>query len=110
MDIERYLSKCATNFAYLFDRGAGLKLENRSVLPWQWCNQIKLADYYNPCTATKQAVIIDAIIPMFVRISDLCVRAWLEIVESVAFDVLLGTSFIDRCIWGVFPSECNIVS
>lgn len=46
---------------------------------------------------------------MFVRMGDLCVHDWLGIVESVPVDVLVGTSFTDRCIRGTFPMERKII-
>lgn len=40
---------------------------------------------------------------------DLRGRARIVAVEDLADDVLLGTRFIDRCTWGIFPAEREIV-
>lgn len=47
--------------------------------------------------------------PFFVRMGDLNVCAWFGIVRNFSVDVLLGTSVIDRCIWGIFHSKRSIV-
>lgn len=60
-------------------------------------------------TTKNPAVQTDNIIPMFVRIGDLPVRAWFGVIENLAVDVLLGTSFIECCIQGIFTSECKVV-
>lgn len=43
--------------------------------------------------------------PLFVLIGDLCIHTWFGVVNILAMDVLLGMSFFDRCIRGIFPSE-----
>lgn len=48
--------------------------------------------------------------PWFVCIGDLLVRPWFAIVENVAVDVLLGTSFIDLWIRGVFSTKRKVNS
>lgn len=46
---------------------------------------------------------------MFLKICDLPVRVWFGVVDNLAVDVLLGTSFIDLCIQGLFPGEQKVV-
>lgn len=61
-------------------------------------------------TATNQAVGIDGIITMFVRIGDYRVRAWFAVVHNVGVDKHLGTSFIDNCTRNIFWSNQKKVS
>lgn len=46
---------------------------------------------------------------MFVRIADLRVRAWFEVVKILAVDVLWSPSSIGRSISGIFQSELKVV-
>lgn len=39
--------------------------------------------------------------PLFARMGDLSVLAWLGLAENLVVDVLLQTSFIDLCSWGL---------
>lgn len=67
-----------------------------------WLDHIKPADPSNLRMVTKQSVHIDGIILMFVRTGDFRVRAWFEVVEKLAVDVVFGTLFIYRCIGGIY--------
>lgn len=80
----------------LLDKGASPNHINRSLWRLLCPDYNKLAESPNLRTATEQAVHVDSIIPMFLRIGDLRSRFWFEFVENLAFDVLLGTSFIDH--------------
>lgn len=70
---------------------------------------MKQTDYPNPHTASRQAGHIGGIIPMFVRIGGLHVRSKFGVFENLTIYVLLSTSFIDHCIWGIFPCERRVV-
>lgn len=60
-------------------------------------------------TANCKVVSGEFILPLFVRMGDLCVYAWFGVIRNLAVDVVLGTSFIDSCIRGIFPSERKVV-
>lgn len=60
-------------------------------------------------TATKAPILLDGTILLFVKIGELRVRVWFGIVKNLAVDILLGTSFIDRYIQGIFLSERKIL-
>lgn len=47
---------------------------------------------------------------MLEKTGDLCICVWFRFVDNLALDVLLGTSFIDCFIWGLFSSESMVVS
>lgn len=47
--------------------------------------------------------------PLFVRRGNLRVCNCYGVAENLAVDVLFGMSFVDRCIWGIYPSEQKIV-
>lgn len=44
-----------------------------------------------------------------VRFGAPCVRVWFGIVSSLAIDMLLCSSFIDRFVHGIFPSDRKVV-
>lgn len=48
-------------------------------------------------TANGEIVSVEVIVPLYVRIGYLKIGAWFGIIENLAVDKLLGTSFIDRC-------------
>lgn len=52
---------------------------------------------------------IEGIVPLFIRIRNLHIRPWSVIVESLATEQLLGTSFIDGCISLILPSAQEVV-
>lgn len=61
------------------------------------------------CTATKEPILLDGTILLFVNIGELRMRVWFGIVEILAVDILLGTSFIERYIRGLFPSDTEVL-
>lgn len=61
-------------------------------------------------TANGKVVSVEGIMHLYVRMGDLRVRSWFGVVENLVIDVLLGTSFMYRCIRRIFPSEQKIVS
>lgn len=60
-------------------------------------------------TASREVVNVEGNVTLFVRIGDLLVRACFEIFENIPVDVLIGRSFIDQCIRGLFPTERKVV-
>lgn len=57
-------------------------------------------------TASNQtAMAMDGMILQHLRIRNLHTRVWLDIAPRLAVNILLGTSFIDRCILKTFPAE-----
>lgn len=89
---------------------AGTNLIKRSFLPWSLHDNIEPADSRNLRTGTKQAVHNEVVIPMFVRTGDLYIPVLVWSRRESCPWCALGTSFIGRCIWGLFLSECKKVS
>lgn len=46
--------------------------------------------------AANEPMRVGKVIPLDVQLGDLRVKDWFEVVDSLAVEVLLGTSFIDR--------------
>lgn len=44
-------------------------------------------------------------VPVFIHIAELQLRALFGIAENIAIDTLLGTSFINGCIPGIYPAK-----
>lgn len=60
-------------------------------------------------TTTKQKVHMNGSISMIVIIDDLRVRAWLELVEKIAVNLILCRSYIYRRLWGIIPGKSNVI-
>lgn len=84
--------------ASILDMDPGPKFINTLFSPQLWDNYIEPDASPNLKRSTKQAINIDSIIQVFVRIGDVYVRLWFGVVRNLSVDVLLGTSFIFRCI------------
>lgn len=83
---------------------------HKDFLLQAWKNSIKLIKSPQFRPANHKVVNIERIAPYFIPMSDLRVRPWFGIVEIVAFDLLFGTAFINRCIRGIFPKESKMIS
>lgn len=90
--LERILMGSRANATWavgcLLDTSVGPNLGSNSFLLRQWCPQTNLTKFSNLHTLIKQVVQLYIIIPMFVRIGDLHVQAWLGVVKNLAVDVL----------------------
>lgn len=51
---------------------------------------------------------MEGIGPLFTCIRDLCIRAWFATVKNIAIDVLLGASFIERCLRWIFSRQQRV--
>lgn len=59
-------------------------------------------------TERRKVVNKEGVVPLFIRMSGLGVRAWLVIVKNLAVDVQLRTAFIQWCTWSNFPTKHNV--
>lgn len=80
----------------LFDTGAVVNLIQSSMIPTSWAHHIKRDGLPTLRTATKQLLLLNGLILLHLRIGDLNTRVWFGVAPWLAFDVLLGTAFIDR--------------
>lgn len=93
----------------LLDTGAGPNLVNNAFLPREWQRKVVSTPSPSLRTATRETVKVEGIVRTFVQIGDLRVRAWSGVVENLAVDILLGTSFIDRFIISILAGERKVV-
>lgn len=93
----------------LLDIGAGLDLINNASLKKEWQTDIKRQQFPGLRTATKEPIILDGTILLIVKIGELKVRIRSENVENVVVNTLLGASFIDRYIRGIFLSKIKVL-
>lgn len=104
------MSKALLTVASLLDIVAGPNLNNKDFLPQSWNKYIKSMKSLQLRMAICKAVNIEGIVPLPIRTSNLHLHAWFGTVEDLAVDVLLGMSFIERCVRGILPTERKIVS
>lgn len=60
-------------------------------------------------TAAKQPLHNERKILPHVRFGSLRVKVWFRVVHSLDIDMFLGTSYIDQILYGIFPSERQVV-
>lgn len=53
---------------------------------------------------------VEGIVPLFLRITDFHLHAWIQIVENLAVTVLHGASFIGELVWRLFQTATKVVS
>lgn len=89
----------------ILDTGAGPNLVAKDFLPSEWQQRIKPIRDPGLVAATKEAMVLQEMILLCVRLGDLEVRAWFGVVDRLAVRLLLGTSFIDRFVKAIFPQD-----
>jgi len=93
----------------VLDTGAGPNLINKDFLPPSWTDKIRPAQDPGLIAATRQAVSIEGVILLHVRVGELRVRVWFGVVSKLAVPALLGTSFIDSFIRAILPLDRKIL-
>ena len=93
----------------ILDTGAGPNLASKELLERSWLPRIRPTTDPGLTAATRQRIHVDGKILLTVRLGDLTARVYFGIVERLAVPLLLGTSFIDRFIDGVFPRTRQVV-
>lgn len=88
--------------ANLLDMGTDLNLLNNLFLLWNWKLQFKPMKPLLLQTVTRQAVSAQGHISLPIFTEDLQAGPWLRIAENPEVAILLGTSFINNCICGIF--------
>lgn len=82
---------------------------NEDFLLLAWRKAMKTIESPSLHTANRNVEIVVDIVSLSVHMGDLRVRPWFAVVENLAVELLLGTSFIDCCILGLFSSVLRIV-
>lgn len=93
----------------LFDTGARPNIISEYSSPPTWRESAKFIELPELRTANQKVINNEGVVPLSVSTGLLGALAGIEISKSVAVDTLLGTSFIDPCIRGLFKSERKIV-
>lgn len=93
----------------LVDNGEGPDLIKKDYWNPQFKFIIELIESLKFITANTEVISIHGGILLVVHMGDLQTRIWLDFVQNVAADVLLRTTYIDKCIWDEFSINCRIV-
>lgn len=102
-------SKSMLTVARLVLTGISPNLVNKNFLPLVWRKSVKTIRSPPLHTLNCEVVSVDGIVPLFVHLGDLRVCTWFGVVDNLAVNLLLGTSFIDPCIGEIFPTERKVV-
>lgn len=92
----------------LLDKGAGPNLINCSFRPPNWHAYFKLVKALLR-NAIKQNASEKVLISLHIPMGDLHARSWFDLPGNLAFKVVLGSSYILRCICGLFPTKHKVV-
>lgn len=106
LDIKGLTQQTVSTF---LETGDGLSHLNSSFFPPNWRSNVKRIKSLPMRTATKQPVPVQCLIFLHRGMGDLHSRFWLGIVENIAEDLLLGTSYIEQGIRGIIPAKQMIV-
>lgn len=90
-------------------RGSTPTLISTAFRKSQWNSCMKRQDTSIVRKANKQSLSVIGLILLHVRIGKLCVRKWFRMVDKLAVDLHLGTSFIDHYIWTISYGEHKLV-
>lgn len=96
-------------YTCLLDIGAGLNWVSKTLLKKEWRTNINTHQLPCICTAKKESISPDGTILLLIHTGDLSARVWYAIVQNLAVDISLGSSFINRQIQRIFPSERKVV-
>lgn len=78
-------------------------LMNKEALPpKESMNSIRSPRFYSE---KNEVLLVRRIVPLFPSMLSLCVHLWFRVVKYLTVDMLLGTLFIDRYSWRIFPSN-----
>lgn len=84
--------------AILVNIATGANLVNKDFLPPVWRKSMNTIKSPPLPTANCEVVSVELFMPHVVRKVYLCVPTWFEVVKNLAVNVLVGTSFINRCV------------
>ena len=87
----------------VLDTGAGPNIINANVLPAVWRTSIKSTSVPPLVDAQSRPLRCLGVLPLIVRIGQFKARVHFVVVTNMAVDCILGTSFCDRHVHGIFP-------
>lgn len=89
--------------------GAGLNLIRTSFMPLEWPQKIKSFTSIRYMSASDDPITVCGTILMSIGRWHLKVRVHFLLVDNLAVWILIGTSYMDQCIRGIFAMERLIV-
>lgn len=95
--------------AIVLDPGSGANLIHKEFLLQAWKDSINSIKSTLFQTTSHEFVKTESIVPLLIRTGDLRVSTLFRSFENLAVKVLLGTTFIDRCIRSTLPNERKVV-
>lgn len=102
-------SHILTSTECLVDSGARHNLNNAYIVYKKWTSFVKYTSLLRLQTAVEKPTQLHETILLQPRLDDLITQVWLGIVYNIAFNFILGTSFIDRLMCAIFPGKQRVV-
>lgn len=90
--------------------GSGPNLIRKSSIPPILTYRIRAMKHPGLTAATNQSVSVDGVILLHVLLGELPVKVFFSVVTHLGVPLLLGTSFIDRFVRGIYPQVRKVVS
>ena len=79
------------------------------MAPSNWLQQARSIDAPSLQAANHAPITVDKVVLLMVTIGDTTVPVWFGIVENLAVEVLLGTSFLDKHVKSIEPIQQVVV-
>jgi len=93
----------------VLDTGACPNLIDKRYIPLKWRHAIRPQEVSRLRGANNTTLVVEGVILLHVRVGDLCVKVWFGVVPVLVTKVLLGTTYINRFVRGIFPPEQQVV-
>lgn len=94
---------------FLADTGADTNFINEAYLRPHWKFCIRLLDLPKLRTETNEPIKVAGITLLILKLGTLQVGPWLDVVENLAVNILLGITYIDRCFKRIISMDRKIV-
>lgn len=92
----------------LLRKGDGVNPVHLLLINTSWKHCIGRHDLPRLCTAQGRPLRLDGLIILYLCLGDFCILVWFRIASHLALDILLGTVFIDRSMFKIFPIERKV--
>lgn len=98
------------HYAVPLDAVAGTNLVNKTLLKHPWIHRVQQGSLPKLQPITRQPLHVKRNILLCFHFGSQRIGVWFGVASDLAVDKLLGTSYVDRFIHGIFLSKRRVVS